>query len=171
MSGGSCVESWPPFEPALLYFEPSSCARREKWEDEEEQKEVEEDEVLEWTRTLRGTGVLTPVRREAEVYLARLIEEEKKRVAVVVQTKEREAMMATGGEIHYQTNLRDDALISARLQSARDFLAASGFDTDRITVKAGMSPNAGGYAAEAIEARNAALEGEGSAAAPAACCA
>ena len=40
MSGGSCVESWPPFEPALLYFEPSSCARREKWEDEEEQKEV-----------------------------------------------------------------------------------------------------------------------------------
>eukprot|EP00939_MAST-03C_sp_MAST-3C-sp1_P001624 g1624.t1 len=83
------------------------------------QKEVEEDEVLEWTRTLRGTGVLTPVRREAEVYLARLIEEEKKRVAVVVQTKEREAMMATVAEKAEETRTRTEETASTKTEEKK----------------------------------------------------
>jgi hypothetical protein len=71
-----------------------------------------------------------------------------------------EVLMSTGGIIRYQTSLRDEDLVNARLQSVRDFLAASGFDTDRIKVEAGMARNGGGYADQAIEARNAALTDE-----------
>lgn len=58
-----------------------------------------------------------------------------------------------GGIIRYETSLAEEELLAARLQSVRDFLAASGYDTDLITVEAGLSRNAGGPALNAIEAR------------------
>ena len=81
-------------------------------------------------------------------------------------TRMGEALSATGGIIRYQTHLQDEDMIDARLQSVRDFLAASGFDTDRITVEAGMARNAGGHAVDAMEARARALSGADAAAAP-----
>lgn len=80
-------------------------------------------------------------------------------------TRMGEVLSATGGIIRYQTSMTDEDMVEARLQSVRDFLAASGFDTDRITVEAGMARNAGGDAEQAMEARATALAGEGSGAA------
>jgi len=60
----------------------------------------------------------------------------------------------TGGIIRYETAIKDQDLVNARLQSVRDFLAASGYDTDRIKVESGLSRNAGGSAAVSIEGRN-----------------
>lgn len=59
----------------------------------------------------------------------------------------------TGGTIRYETALRDDDMIAARLQAVRDYLAASGYDTDRIKVEAGLSKNTPGNAATAMQAR------------------
>jgi hypothetical protein len=63
-----------------------------------------------------------------------------------------DVLSATGGSIRYETALRDQDLIDARLQSVRDFLAASGYDTDRIKVESGLSPNSTATAASAMEA-------------------
>jgi len=60
---------------------------------------------------------------------------------------------STGGIIRYETSLGDEDMVAARLQSVRDFLAASGYDTDLITVESGLSRNVGGTAQSAIEAR------------------
>jgi hypothetical protein len=73
-----------------------------------------------------------------------------------------EVHSATRGVIYYETALADQMLISDRLQSVRDFLAASGFDTDRITVQAGISQNRSGTAKQAMIARE---KGSGAAAA------
>ena len=63
-------------------------------------------------------------------------------------------IMQTGGAIRYETSITDKDLIASRLQAVRDFLAASGYDTDRIKVEAGLSRNAPGSATRAMQAKS-----------------
>lgn len=56
-----------------------------------------------------------------------------------------------GGTICYETSLRDDALISARLETVRTFLADNGYDGDRILVQSSASRGRGAPAAQSIE--------------------
>ncbi len=81
-------------------------------------------------------------------------------------TRMGEAFGSIGGTIRYRTSLRDEELVDARLASVREFLAASGFDTDIITVEAGLARSAGMTAAESIERRNAGFSGGDDAGAP-----
>lgn len=70
-----------------------------------------------------------------------------------------DVLSVVGGTINYATNCRDDDLVEARLASVREFLAASGFDTDVITVQAGMARSAGMSAEESIERRATGVSG------------
>lgn len=55
-----------------------------------------------------------------------------------------------GGDIRYDTDLRDDALITQRVESIRQFLCELGLDSVAQKVAPGMSGGRGMEAAEAI---------------------
>jgi len=75
-------------------------------------------------------------------------------------TRTGELLSICGGVICYETSLRDEVLIEARLETLRTFLASAGFDTERITVEAGMSRSRVATADEAIEAKGSATSAE-----------
>jgi hypothetical protein len=68
-------------------------------------------------------------------------------------TRMGELLSASGGIIRYETSSTDSELIEARLETVRTFLASSGFDTEKITVEAGMARSQTMTAPDAIKAK------------------
>ena len=62
-----------------------------------------------------------------------------------------ELLSTCGGTIRYETSAPDADLIEARLETVRTFLVSSGFDTEKITVEAGMARSQTMSATDAIE--------------------
>ncbi len=59
-------------------------------------------------------------------------------------------MQAYGGEIRFNSDLTDEALLTARVQTVRDLLAAQGVDTTREVIRRDLPGGEGMNADEAI---------------------